>query len=315
MMFVGMAAVIAAVILTGAFVCYRMAFYAPRKMPLPEGEVDVPKGAVYEPFHAQFKQWAHEVRAMPFEDMRITSFDGLPLHAKYYEFSPDAPIELMFHGYRGNAERDLSGAVQRCFQLGHSACIVDQRGSGESGGRTITFGVKEHRDCLSWLAFMQTRFGETARIILCGISMGASTVMMAAGKPLPPTVVGVLADCGYHSQKEIIKKVIRQLKLPAELLYPLVKLGAWLYGGFDLEETTPIEALKTCCVPVLFFHGESDDFVPCEMSRLCFAACASEKKLVTVPSAGHGLSYPVAPEEYLTAVREFFGRELCLTMK
>ncbi len=313
MVFIGMAIVVVAVVLLAAFVCYRMAFYAPRKAPLPEGEVDVPAGAIYEPFREQFKKWAHEVRAMPAEDMYITSFDGLRLHGKYYEFAPDAPIELMFHGYRGNVERDLSGGVQRCFQLGHSALIVDQRCSGESEGSVITFGVKEHRDCLSWLEFMQTRFGDKARIILCGISMGASTVMMAAGHSLPSTVVGVLADCGYHSQKEIIQKVIRQLHLPAKVAYPFVKLGARLFGHFDLEEVTPVESLKRCRVPVIFFHGEDDEFVPCEMGRLCFEACASKKTLVTVPGAGHGLSYPVAPEQYITAVREFFGEDLCLT--
>ena len=303
---------IAVAIVLTAFVCYRMAFYANRKRRVPEGEVDLPLGATYEPFHPQFKQWANEVRAMPVEEFQITSFDGLPLHAKYYEFLPDAPIELMFHGYRGNAERDLSGGVQRCFRLGHSAFIVDQRCAGKSGGHTITFGVKEHRDCLSWLDFMQTRFGEDARIILCGISMGASTVLMAAGKPLPSTVVGVLADCGYHSQKEIIKKVIRQLKLPADLLYPFVKLGARLYGGFDLEELTPMESLQNCRVPVIFFHGENDGFVPCEMSRISYDACPTKKRLVIVPDADHGLSYPVAPDVYLNALREFFGEELCL---
>ncbi|MBQ6830636.1 MAG: alpha/beta hydrolase [Clostridia bacterium] len=159
---------------------------------------------------------------------------------------------------------------------------------------------------------MQTRFGEDARIILCGISMGASTVLMAAGKPLPSTVVGVLADCGYHSQKEIIKKVIRQLKLPADLLYPFVKLGARLYGGFDLEELTPMESLQNCRVPVIFFHGEKDGFVPCEMSRISYDACPTKKRLVIVPDADHGLSYPVAPDVYLNALREFFGEELCL---
>ena len=53
---------------------------------------------------------------------------------------------------------------------------------------------------------------------------------------------------------------------------------------------------------------ESDDFVPCEMSRICYEACSSQKKqLVTVPGAGHGLSYPVDPDGYLGALREFFA--------
>ena len=58
-----------------------------------------------------------------------------------------------------------------------------------------------------------------------------------------------------------------------------------------------------------FFHGENDDFVPCDMSRAMYDACVSRKKLVTVPGAGHGLSYPVAPEEYLESLRAFFDLE------
>lgn len=213
----------------------------------------------------------------------------------------------MFHGYRGSAERDLPGGVQRCFQLGRSALIVDQRCSGSSEGHVITFGIREHRDCLSWLDFMLRRFGPDVKIILTGISMGASTVLMAGGCKLPENVIGILADCGYSSAPDIIKKVIRQLGLPAGLCYPFVKLGARLFGHFDLEEFSPLEAVKQCTVPVILFHGESDDFVPCEMSRINYDACATRKMLVTVPGAGHGLSYPVAPETYLDALREFFG--------
>ena len=305
----GIAAFLAAAVLLIAYICYRMAFYAGKQAPPVEGVIEIPEGEIYEPFRPAMENWIREVRAMPCQQFSITSFDGLTLKAKFYEYAPGAPMELMFHGYRGNAERDLSGGVQRCFKLGRSAFIVDQRCSGESGGHTISFGVNEHKDCLDWVDFLVEHFGPDVKILLTGISMGAATVLMAAGKPLPPNIIGVLADCGYSSQKEIIKEVIRQMKLPADLAYPFVKLGARLYGHFDLEELTPEQAMKHCTVPVLFFHGEADEYVPCRMSRINYDACASRKQLVTVPGAGHGLSYPVAPERYLQTLRDFFGPE------
>ncbi len=308
------AAVIAVLVLLIAYICFRMAFYAPRKGPeyMDREEVDVPEGKAFEPYRESMKEWARMTRATPKEEMTITSFDGLPLRGCYYEFAPGAPIELMFHGYRGNAERDLSGGLQRCFQLGHSALIVDQRCSGGSGGHVITFGVKEHRDCLSWVEHALARFGPDVKLILCGISMGAATVLMAAQYSMPENVVGVLADCGYTSARAIIRKVIAQMGLPAGLSYPFVKLGARLYGRFDLEETSPLQAMEHCTLPVIFFHGEADDFVPCDMSRENHAACRSRKCLVTTPGAGHGMCYLVDPEGYLSALREFFGPELCL---
>ena len=303
----GAAAVLLAAVLVIAYICYRMAFYAPRKEEPQTDEIQIPEGEIYEVFREPMEKWAREVRAMKCEQMSTTSFDGLRLSGRFYEYAPGAPVELMFHGYRGSAERDLSGGVQRCFALGRSALIVDQRCSGKSGGHVITFGIREHKDCLSWLGFMRERFGSDVKIILTGISMGASTVLMAAGERLPDNVIGVLADCGYSSPKEIICKVICQMGLPVKLSYPFVKLGARLFGGFDLEENSPVEAMKKATVPVIFFHGEDDDFVPCEMSRQNYDACASRKMLVTVPGAGHGLSYPVAPERYLQALRDFFG--------
>ena len=292
-----------------AYICYRMAFYAPPRKPQDPDLYDIPEGEVYEPFRDIMTQYARELRSMPFETFEIRSFDGLRLTAKYYEYAPGAPVELMFHGYRGNAERDLSGGVRRCFQVGRSAFVVDQRCCGNSDGATITFGVKEHRDCLSWVDFAVKHFGPDVKIVLTGISMGASTVLMAAGKPLPPNVIGVLADCGFSSAKAIIKCVIGQMGLPVALSYPFVKLGAKLYGGFDLEEYTPLEALKKCTLPVIFYHGETDDFVPCDMSREMYKAYTSKKALITIPNAGHGLSYPVDPEGYLQTLRDFFGPE------
>ena len=136
--------------------------------------------------------------------------------------------------------------------------------------------------------------------------MGAATVMMCAGEKLPENVIGVLADCGYTSAKDIIQKVIRERGLPATVLYPFARLGARLFGGFDLEEDAPIRALKHATVPVIFIHGDTDDFVPHTMSLANYDVCTSKKKLLIVEGAGHGLAYPKQPEKYMTALREFF---------
>lgn len=293
------------IILTSYF-CFRIVFYVPRKKEGSSDEISLPEGKIYEPYHPLMTKWIKEARSFQSEDFYIKSFDGLTLHAKYFEYEPGAVTEIMFHGYRGNSERDLSGGIQRCFALGRNVLLVDQRTSRGSEGNVISFGVNEHKDCLSWIDFAINHFGSDIKIVLTGISMGASTVLMAAGKSIPENVVGVLADCGFSSAKEIIKKCTRDLRLPANLLYPFIKLGAKLFGHFDLEEYTPLEAMKTCHIPVIFFHGEDDLFVPCDMSRETYKACKSSKRLVTVPKAGHGLVYVVDNDLYFNSVVEFF---------
>ena len=298
------AALLFLVLLTAA-ICFYLAFYAVRKPVTDEERFDIPPGKIYEPYREAMVTWMKEVRAMPHREFSIQSFDGLTLRGKYYECQPGAPIELMMHGYRGTAERDLCGGVQRCFALGRNTLIIDQRACGHSDGNVISFGINESRDCLAWIDLLIQEFGEDVKIILTGISMGASTVLITAGEDLPPNVIGALADCGYSTARDIIKKVIRQLHLPANILYPFVRLGARVYGGFRLESKSSLEAMRRCRIPVIFFHGDADDFVPCDMSRINHEACTAEKRMVTVPGAGHGLAYLVDSDGYLQALREF----------
>ena len=291
--------------LVAAYICFHMTFYVPDKSrPDPE-EIQVPDGSIYVPYHGLMRRWAREARAMPQRHAYITSHDGLRLHARFFEFAPGAAVEIMFHGYRGTAERDLSGGVQRCFSLGRSVLLVDQRAAGDSEGRVISFGINESRDCRGWVDWLIADQGEDVKIILTGISMGASTVMIAAGRPLPPQVVGVIADCGFTSARDIIFTVMRRIKMPPKLCYPFVKLGARIFGHFDLEETTAAEAMKNCRLPVFFIHGEDDRFVPCAMSRQCYENCAAPKYLFTVPAAGHGMGYLLDTDGYRRELTKF----------
>ena len=305
--FIVLVAVTAAALLT-SFICFMMVFYSPKRRVLGPDEYEIPEGEIYEVFREDMIAWTKSIRAMPHEDVEILSTDGLKLRGKYFEYEKDAPIELLFHGYKGNAERDLCGGVERCFRLGRSVFIIDQRASGNSEGHVITFGIKESSDCYEWVKYVSERFGKDRKIIIGGISMGAATVMMATRYPLPENVVCVLADCGYTSPKEIIQKVVRDMKLPVKLLYPFIRLGALLYGRFDLEETSAMENMQKCTVPVVFVHGDNDAFVPYEMSVRLHEACTSEKKiLITIPGAGHGLAFPVDRDGYvnqLAAVRD-----------
>ena len=307
MIFAILVAVLLGAVLTASYWAYRVAFYVPRNHQ--EDIYHLPSGAQNSKHQEKMRSCIKKLNDLPYESVTITSQDGKTLFGRYYHTRDGAPVQIQFHGYRGSAQRDLAGGVQRCFGVGRSALLVDQRCSGKSGGHVITFGVREHRDCLTWVDFLRRHFGPDVKIILTGISMGAATVLMAGGHPLPDNVIGILADCGFSSARDIIKKVIRQMGIPAELGYPFVKLGARIYGGFDLEETSPMEMVKQCTLPVIFYHGETDDFVPCDMSRQLYDACTSRKQLITVPGAGHGLSFPVDQEYYLQTLREFFGPE------
>lgn len=285
--------------------CFLTVFYSRRRKKESTEEYRLPPGKAFLPFHDRMHAWILAMRALPCRPCEIRSHDGLTLRGAYYECAPGAPIEILFHGYRGDPERDMSAAIERAFAVGHNALLVSQRGARGSEGHVITFGVRERLDCLSWVDYTVKTFGKDVRIMLSGVSMGAATVLLAAGEDLPPNVYAVLADCPYSSAREIICKVIRSLHLPPRLLYPFVRLGARLFGRFDPDKASPITAIARARVPVILYHGEEDGFVPCEMSRRLAAAAASPCRLVTVPGADHALAYPVAPEAYIEALRAF----------
>ena len=292
--------------LIACYIIFKMTFYSKNRKLV--NQKNLLPNQIYNQYHDIIVKDIEDVRALPYQELSVISFDGLILKGKYYEQKKGNPIEIMFHGYKGNGERDLSTGIKRAFLCNHNALIVDQRASGASEGHIITFGINERHDCLTWVNHIIEVFGKDVEIIITGISMGASTVLMASALDLPKNVIGVIADCGFNKASDIIKEVIRGMKLPANLLYPLVRLSARIFGKFNLEETSPYEAVQKSKIPIIFFHGGKDNFVPCHMSEKLFDACSSPKKLVKIDDAAHGVSYLAAPEKYLKELESFFNK-------
>ena len=83
-----------------------------------------------------------------------------------------------------------------------------------------------------------------------------------------------------------------------------------LFGGIDLQGPDCRTALAATRLPVLFIHGDADDFVPCEMGRENYAACAGKKQLLIVPGAPHAMAYYFDTPAYTKAVTDFCAAAL-----
>ncbi len=296
-------ALVVVLVLLASLVVYHIAFFAPKKG---RDTYTVIAGPEYTHLTNQMTQMMEQMASLPCEQVTVIAQDGRKLHGRYYHLQDGAPLQIQFHGYRGHPIRDFCGGHQLARELGHNTLVVDQRAHGQSEGTTIAFGHLECHDCLTWVNYVLQRFGKKLPIFLVGVSMGASTVLMAAGFPLPSNVRGIIADCPYSSSGAIIRRVIRQMHLPPAFVYPLAVLGARLFGHFRLtDKQSPIEAVKRATVPILLLHGEADHFVPCQMSRDIYNACVSPKTLVTFPGAAHGVSYLSDPARYQSVVKAF----------
>lgn len=292
-------------LLGGAWYAYRKAFYSPYKR---RDYLHAPNLEQCQAYREDMEQIFIALADSPFEQVLIYSQDGLKLTGRYYQLHGGAPVDLCFHGYRSTPLTDLCCFSQLAAKMGHNLLLVDQRAHGSSQSRTITFGIQERMDVLSWVDYVLERFGEDVRIYLYGISMGASTVLMASELGLPDNVRGIIADCPYSSPKKIIHRVGEKMGVPKSLSWPLALLGAKLFGGFDLRERDAIRAVANTDTPILLLHGEADGFVPCEMSEEIYRSNPEIIERHTFPGADHGISYLSDPVRYEQIVGDFIKK-------
>jgi pimeloyl-ACP methyl ester carboxylesterase len=290
----------------GTWYAYSICFYSPASRRVtPEEPL---KGAQYDAVCEHIFRMTHIMEKIPFEEVSVVSHDGLKLYGRYYHVKDGAPIELLFHGYRSHPYRDCSGGHALSRKMGFNALVVDQRAHGASEGNTISFGILERWDVSAWIQYCTNRFGDSVPIILSGLSMGAATVLMAADCKLPANVKCIIADSPYSTPKAIIEKVCHDEHYPLFLCRPFFRLGAYIFGKFNLEETSALAAVKRATVPILLIHGEDDRFVPCSMTHEIATECNSYIEVQTFRDAGHGLCYINDPGRYEKVIYDFLCR-------
>lgn len=252
-----------------------------------------------------------EAQLHPIERVGLTSYDGLHLVAELVPQKNARGTLIFFHGWHGSPVHDFGSALSYYYGKGFQLLLVHQRGQGLSEGRYMTFGIRERHDVHRWVEWHNARFDSTLPVYLVGLSMGATSVLMACGESFPSNVRGVIADCGFTEPYSIIAAVMRTHRLPLFPMLPLVGIQTRLFAGFGLREYSTLTALKNCPLPLLLIHGEADAFVPCQMSHQAYEAAASPyKRLLTVPKASHGKSFLVQGAAYRRALDNFFRHTL-----
>lgn len=297
--------ILAALLLGGTYFCYRFCFYSPQGN---QNDIyNLPPEDQYMPLRPRIRELIARLDARPYETIKILSEDGLTLRGQYYHKRDGAPLVIFFHGYRSTPHRDGCGLADMLLSKSVNLLLVDQRAHRESKGHTITFGVMESHDAWSWAREAQKRWPDSP-VILSGVSMGAATVLMASALPLPENVKGIMADCPYNNAKDILINTGKNMGLPAQL-YPFIRLGALLFGGFDPNRGDAVQAVKSAKVPILLIHGEDDRFVPPEMSQEIANANPAITRH-TFPRAAHGTSFLEDEERYGKLVEQFMEKVL-----
>lgn len=244
------------------------------------------------------------------QDVYITSKDHLKLHGLWIPSEDAKGTVILAHGYKSTMLVDFSYVLDFYHALGMNLLIPDQRSHGKSQGKYITFGVKESEDMLRWLSYHNEKLGNYP-VMLSGLSMGASTMLYLADSDLPKNVKGIIADCGFTSPKAILSHVFTSVThLPGAPVIWATNLFTKVFAGFGLSDKDTRKSLLKSKVPVLMIHGKEDDFVPCSMTEEGYAACTSDKQILLVDGAEHGVSFLYDSDGYTNLLIEFFEKNL-----
>lgn len=249
------------------------------------------------------------------KDLYIDSDEGVRLHALLLPATNDSgKTAVLVHGYTGNALGMMMVARIYSEQLGYNVLLPDLYAHGLSGGKAIRMGWKDRFDVLAWMEEAVRLFGEKTKLVVHGVSMGAATTMCVAGEldsrpQLLPHVKCFIEDCGYTSVWDEFRNELRQrYSLPAFPLLHLSSLLCRIEYGWGFKEASPLEQVKKNRLPMMFIHGEADDFVPTWMVYPLHEACSAPSELWTLPGVAHALSCHEAPQQYAEKVKEFTGR-------
>jgi len=241
-----------------------------------------------------------------YKKLEIQSEEGLKLRG-FYKDNEAEKIAILLHGY-GRDHLEVGNIAKIFENRGYDILAIDMRSHGQSEGESITMGREESKDLLLWVDKM-LEFKKHYKIILFGMSMGASTVCLSIGDKIPNNVILAIEDCGYDNAEKQLSYVYSRKKSHIKIVYKIFVSFVKKCIGLDLKSIDVCKNLKNSKIPVMFIHGEKDDFVPIEMVYNLYAQVPENRKKVYIAlEATHTLSSFVDFKKYENQINHFLNQ-------
>lgn len=243
-----------------------------------------------------------------YTDEYINSFDNLKLHSyKILNETPSDKWAIIVHGYTCEGLQ-MSSYAENFYNAGFNIIVPDLRSHGLSEGNYIGMGWNDRLDILSWISYI-IKENSNSKIVLLGVSMGAATVSMTSGEDLPSNVKAIIADCGYTCVFDQFAYQLKRLfSLPKFPIINASSLITKIKAGYSFKKASAIEQVKKSKTPMLYIHGDIDDFVPYYMMDELYNATNSEKEKLTIKGAEHAKAADVNPTLYWNNVFNFINK-------
>ena len=245
-------------------------------------------------------------------DTFIVGYRDFQVHACYVPAKDPATAKgtaIVIHGYGDNHFVFLYLVRMYRDDLNYNVLFPDLQYHGYSDGDHIQMGWYDRYDIEKWIPVAHDIFKDDF-MVLHGVSMGGATVMMTSGDPLPEYVRAFVEDCGYAS---VVMQFNNNRKQSFAFIPPDVLQSASLVTrmkyGWGFWQASSLKQLKKCDRPMLFIHGDADDFVPTDHVYKNYEAKVNGYKEIWIaPGAVHANSYAKHPQEYTQRVRDFLAK-------
>jgi len=263
---------------------------------------------LYKDYCDEINEFAKRLDDIPCKKLEVISKDGFKLSGRLYEGNPGSPYVVFFHGFKSSFMFGGYTWYKLHKENGYNLVFIDMRAHGESEGTLVTLGIMEYEDVFLWSEKIKKMAGD-APVFLAGVSMGASSILMASSKFYSSGTNGLICDSPYDSVSEEIKAMLKKSHIPMFPIYKIIKSYARIVIGVAIEEHDISKLVKKSRVPVIIFHGLADAWVDYHMSQRIFDNYLGEDKfLYLVEGADHAQTSLKNNEFFCEKVNEFIER-------
>ena len=243
------------------------------------------------------------------KDSYTTGYNGRKIHAVFAPALHPETVQgtaVIVHGYGDNHFVFLYLARMYRDELNYNIIVPDLQYHGYSEGDAIQMGWFDRFDVETWADIAHDLFSNDF-IVVHGVSMGAATTMMMSGDDLPPYIRAFVEDCGYTSVWDQFATNLKDnFHLPPFPVLNSASIVCKSRYGWSFKEASSVNQLAKCDRPMLFIHGDADDFVPfSHLQKNYDAKVNGYKEMWVAEGATHANAYAKHPEEYTQHVRDF----------